>query len=545
VTKAKKTGFSVFKRTDGRFVLAYQVASGQWKQHVLEAKEERDATREAKRWLAQQDAAGNLGAKPKTKLIGSLWREWIDNRTVMPGIALSTVRDNESHFERDLVPFHSVAIGDLDPQKIRDFLRTFREGRSASKVRNVISTLASFYSDARAEGWVTSTENVVRHPAVSKELPSVKTHAQPVYMQIEDAQRVSSAPTTPMFRQVKYVVAFLSGLREGELQGLQWKDIHLTDEVPYLRVDRAFAMKASDDHYAALTVTKTEGSVRSVPLHPASVVALTWWRDEGWEFFVGRKHDPDDAVFASKFGIHSRPKSARDLRDDLEASGLPIALNGEPFTIQATRRSFSTWLADAGVEDATIGMLLGHAGKSTATRHYTAPVLRRLASAVALLSFRWQDPRHLPSSSRAQCVRCAGHMSQNESGYNRPNLFRFKSALVAQWIEQRFPNSLDEQPLPQFSARWHNVAVMDGAKRSGVRDANGQFASRRPAEERQRLASREAHLRVRQDQVIQLIEEGKRIALGETEMPIGQRREYVFSLIHRASELLALGGRAP
>ena len=56
---------------------------------------------------------------------------------------------------------------------------------------------------------------------------------------------------------------------------------------------------------------------------------------------------------------------------DLRAADLPDDYQGHKFTAHAWRRSFSTWLTEAGVEDSTADRLMGHAPPSTRARHHT------------------------------------------------------------------------------------------------------------------------------------------------------------------------------
>lgn len=433
MTKRKDSGISIFCRNDGRWVLAYQLEPGKWRQHVLKATQEKSATREAHAWLAKERANGALSVG---RTIDDLWRTWIKLRAASPNLATSTVRDNETHFEKTISPaLGAIPLDKLAPARIRDFVRAIRDGRSASGVRNIISSLSAFYEDARAEGWVTSPENVVRHPAVTKEMPEAGNETEGVvYVKLEHAQALVLSDRVHAHRRARYTVAFLTGLRDGELLGLTWADIFLDAEIPYLSVDKQFANKASPEKYADLTDTKTPASVRAVPLHPAAAAALRWWRDEGWPLFVTRDPGPTDAVFASVNGNHWRPKSAREIREDLALAGQPTKTDlGESIDFHATRRSFSTWLEDAGADPDCIDRMLGHKGKSTRAKHYTAAVLGRYASALALLAFRWQDPGAGSSLSTSGGPHNA-HLvpAHNEGDETAP-------APVAQWIEQRFP----------------------------------------------------------------------------------------------------------
>ncbi len=532
--RRKASGISFFTREDGRKVMAYQVESGKWKQHTLASTNDKAAEREGHAWLAVQRADGKVAVG---RTIGELWQKWIKLRAASPNLATSTVRDNESHMQRLIVP----ALGEIPLSKLthihcRDFVRTLRDDKASSTVRNVVSTLSSFYEDARAEDWVKSTENVVRHPAVTREMPEAQATTEgTVFLPLAVAQELVLCEQVEPHRRARYAVAFLSGLRDGELQGLTWADVHFDAEVPYIEVTKAFATKASATAYAALTDPKTSGSVRAVPLHEAALAALKWWREDGWPFFVGRDPGPTDAVFASVNGKHWRPKSAREIREDLGRAGQRAKTElGDSIDFHATRRSFSTWLEDHGAAPDAIDRMLGHRGKSTRARHYTAATLGRFAAALALVPFRWQDPaRRSPGSTSGGSHNA--HIVQPHNEEPKP-----AQALVAQWTEQRFPKPPVSELESSKSAEQHTETRTVGARVvreldiAALEHRAGQFDGERS----RRLRVRESESRRLDDEVSALMNELREVALGRTEVAKDDRPAYAQGLLARAAKLV-------
>jgi integrase len=83
---------------------------------------------------------------------------------------------------------------------------------------------------------------------------------------------------------------------------------------------------------------------------------------------------------------------AKMLRADLRAAGLPSTYEGNPYTAHATRRSFSTWLREAGVDIETRDRLMGHAAGSVGEKHYTAMTTAVLAKLRDALESIQLDP---------------------------------------------------------------------------------------------------------------------------------------------------------
>jgi hypothetical protein len=74
---------------------------------------------------------------------------------------------------------------------------------------------------------------------------------------------------------------------------------------------------------------------------------------------------------------------AKMLRSDLRKADLPDEYEGRwPYTAHSTRRSFCTWLGEAGVAEGTIKKLMGHAGAGVTQVHYTNKSLEILQAAV-------------------------------------------------------------------------------------------------------------------------------------------------------------------
>jgi integrase len=191
---------------------------------------------------------------------------------------------------------------------------------------------------------------------------------------------------------VRWLLALTSGLAEGELAGLKLDDLALDAPIPTVKVTKALRLKG-DDGWASMGATKTDnrvrvlplhpGAVRVLPLHPGAVRALRAWRATGWAQYVGRAPKGHDALFPNSAGESWRPDSAPLLRADLVAAGLPDTYEGHPYTAHATRRSFATWLTEAGVPSDTVKRLMGHAAEGVTAQHYAAQNLETLAAAVA------------------------------------------------------------------------------------------------------------------------------------------------------------------
>ncbi len=250
--------------------------------------------------------------------------------------------------------------------------------------RNVVNSVTAFFADAMAEEWVDLPANPMKHEAVRREVPSAVTLAGKhciIHLTRPMAERLLTSPRVPEWRRVRTLLAVTSGASEGELSALRWDDVDLDAEIPTAKITKSLALEG-DRGWATLRKTKTDNRVRVLPLHSLAARALRAWKAAGWAQHVGHAPSVTDPVFPNEAGALWRPDMATMLRGDLRGAGLPDTYEDHKYTAHATRRSFATWLNEAGIAEGTIKRLMGHAGSGVTQLHYTAQTLATLHAAV-------------------------------------------------------------------------------------------------------------------------------------------------------------------
>jgi integrase len=142
---------------------------------------------------------------------------------------------------------------------------------------------------------------------------------------------------TPLIRTAIY-----TGLRLGELLGLQWQDIDLQDGAMHVR-----RQWTRSNEYGP---TKTTAGVRRVPL-PKELVQFFA------ELKLGSEHpDDEDPVFASREGT---PLGHRNVgRRGFEPAAALAEIND--VTFHDTRHAFASRMIARGIEPVTLAKLMGH-----------------------------------------------------------------------------------------------------------------------------------------------------------------------------------------
>lgn len=414
---ATKAEFWLFRRAgEKRWTFAWAPAPRKRRQVTLP--EEVRTKAEANRY-ARDNLDALRAEKPKTRArralpaanttpIAELHERWIAMRKQSPRLRSGTIAANDGHMRTHIVPaFGDRSIESLDGNAadLIDFVHGLEKGRDGRKalapysMRNVLNSLASFVEEAKSMGWAKCSINPALMASVRNELPPARPRAgrsSKLHLTLEQAQSLITCAPVPMIRRVRYLLTLTTGLRDGEVSALTWADVDLEASPPVVHVTKALVQKGPDGH-ASIGDPKSFDSIRDVPLHPAAVAALREWQRSGWGIEAGRKRTQASAVFPGERKEFTLPDSARLARADLARAGMPTHVGGHPLTFHSTRRSFSSWLLAAEAPSDARDVLLGHAPKSTGSKHYAEADLGVLAGYVARIGLVWLGQRVGPS----------------------------------------------------------------------------------------------------------------------------------------------------
>ncbi len=206
------------------------------------------------------------------------------------------------------------------------------KGLSVKTVRNINQVISS------AMDMAVEQKIILTNPTKSCALPKVE-HKE---MHTLPAEQLSA-----FLREAKesgvyelYYLALATGLRRGELLGLKWDDIDLTNGV--IHVHRQVARVNGEVREAPL---KTNNAYRSIAISPDAVKMLT----------EIKKRKLSDYVFPSPSGGPISPDSVRHmLHRVLKRAGLPA------IRFHDLRHTFATLALQNGVDIKTVSGMLGH-----------------------------------------------------------------------------------------------------------------------------------------------------------------------------------------
>ena len=184
-------------------------------------------------------------------------------------------------------------------------------------------------------------------------------------------------------------VALYTGMRVGEVGGLQWKDIDFEKNIIYIR--RALVNFYADGKKRLfLSSTKTENSVRIIPFVKDVGAILKKWYEISKDFlkrqkingyWKGNEEKFGDLVFTTKLGTPVTRYQFEKILNNFEKSYnkeenlLSIVEQRVPIYFphpypHMLRHTFCTYLIKAGIDVKIVQRLMGHKHLSTTLEVY-------------------------------------------------------------------------------------------------------------------------------------------------------------------------------
>jgi integrase len=202
-----------------------------------------------------------------------------------------------------------------------------------AKTRNIMSAL---FEHAMRYGWATANPiKQVRQSAKRVREPDVLTVSEVFAILVR----------LPEPSRTIILTAALTGLRRGELFGLQWQDVDFENHQIHVR--RSLVDQVAGN-------LKTEGSHRPLPMSPELSKSLAAWKQ------ATKYGKPDDWVFASESSKGAQPLWANTLMVKYVHPAATDAGISKRVGWHTFRRSFATWLQSTGATVKTTQELMRH-----------------------------------------------------------------------------------------------------------------------------------------------------------------------------------------
>lgn len=193
--------------------------------------------------------------------------------------------------------------------------------------------------------------------------PSVKPRRERDTLTLEELRElVAAAKTRAQTRYAEIVTLAYTGMRGGELYGLEWRHVHFDDDPKkqHILVEQSYSSKSG------LTDTKT-GKSRKVPMIPVVAEAIREHRKQ----LVAKGNIgaiADGILFPSNVGTRRTASCIqKPMQQVADSCGIDVKMGS-----QVTRRTLITLLKNAGSSLSLIMSIVGHERVET-NDGYTAP----------------------------------------------------------------------------------------------------------------------------------------------------------------------------
>jgi integrase len=249
-------------------------------------------------------------------------------------------------------------LAKLNAQHLQLFYaRKIDEGLSSTTVHHIHGVIHRALEDAQRMGLVQrNVSEMVKAPR--------RSHREMHTLSPEEVRRFLDEVHGDRW-QALYLLAFSTGMREGELLGLRWQDIDFAHRRLHVRMN----VQETLGRYI-LAETKTTYARRTIGLILPAVTALQlhWERQQAEKEIMGAAYDDKlDLVFANGFGGIMIPHNItkRSFKRHLVAAGLPRSIR-----FHDARHTAATLLLASGVNVKVVSEMLGHADVSITLRVY-------------------------------------------------------------------------------------------------------------------------------------------------------------------------------
>jgi integrase len=337
--RGRGEGSLFFSKTE-RLWIARVVVDG--KRYVCKA-----STKEAAKLkgidLQAKAKAGLLGEKAEqtnAETVEKVLRDYVAWGTAK---AIQKISDSTAHRYEGIISSAAAEFGSLPASHLkRSHVEAYlaKQGSKPATVLKIYNLLRAALGRAVEKGIL--TENVC-----GKSLrPSVDREEVQPFTQDEITQLLDYARTANHRDLRLLVVARWTGLRSGELLGLQWEDVDF--KAGLLRVNHNLANFAGAAH-RKLGSPKS-GKTRTVPLSSEAIEALKEQR----EYLMSQGH-PRPWVFPNNDG---KPMNGKHLLRRLK--GLYKDAEVPVLDVHALRHTFASLALQSGVDYKSLQKILGH-----------------------------------------------------------------------------------------------------------------------------------------------------------------------------------------
>ena len=357
----------------------YKDVYGKWKEvskMLPDAKGKKEAMRIAKEWLDQLNAEADLMPNAgKAKTVDEIYKEYLLHQVSTGEIERSTYSNSLYSYNKYIKPYlGDYVFASVDKTVLSGWLtKLYQAGLSQNTIHTTYARLKKVYNYFYNNG------ELLKDPFKGVKMPK-KGEPKVTHLTKEQMDDVRSAvydnydAKDPMY--VGILLAFLAGLRRGEICGLRWNDIDFYRHTITIR-SAVGVSNGKDGDYTKNPKNKT--SNRTLPIMPeleaalldrkALIVPLDSW------YVIGEQEQ------------FMRPQQYNRLFSEFVDRNNLVDAYGKKIVPHGLRHNFATVGIQSGMDIASLALMMGHASRAMTLDTYGDAN----ADALALASVKLKD----------------------------------------------------------------------------------------------------------------------------------------------------------
>lgn len=359
MAQKKKLSEKVDKRRRAKVVVGHD-SNGRQIVKYVSGRNQRELD-EAKAELRRKYIAGVY--TPKDRLFSEFAESWLEG-TKKSTVKYETYLDYRSHLDKHLLPvFGDRQIGAISSGDLQLHLnRLAQTGYSASLVRKVYQTIRQIFKSAYAQRCIDYD------PTTAVKCPNASEGSRRELTDAETAAALAVGASHP--RGIIILILYYTGMRIGEVLGLQWSDIDF--RARSIHIQRDISLKTG-----RVDSLKSTASDRHVPIPNELYAVLDRSRGIGDAYVICADRRKSHLTKSSYVDIwDDLAKAMYDFDPSIEHQISHMRHSGQAFersilTAHYFRHNYASILYNSGVDVLTAKELLGHEKVETTLKIYS------------------------------------------------------------------------------------------------------------------------------------------------------------------------------
>lgn len=292
--------------------------------------------------------------EPSKILYRDFFNGWLESKK--DNLSRATIINYQSYLKNHIDPFiGKVHLSKISPLLIQKFINELRDkGLSSGTIRRIFNVINTSLKYAE------KMQMISKNPALVVERPKVKHKEMNVWDVLEVKQFLKIAKNSRYY--IVFHLAIATGMRQGEILGLRWKDVDLEKGIIYVE------QTLSHDGKEFKAGAKTESGIRSINIDPYTVKVLKSHKKMIIEekIKLGDNYQDNDLVVCTSNGTILNPRNlTRIWKNLITKSGLT------KIRFHDLRHTHASLMLKQGEHIKVVSERLGHSKTQTTLNVYS------------------------------------------------------------------------------------------------------------------------------------------------------------------------------